>query len=231
MLAEKVWESARRTVPGFTASKLFWWYNMYAEVDHSVTPRPIYPADGRKIPALYSHPPTLHRRYEENFGNFPMFNFWGPKADIRSSEWIASCAIQEFDDHRPTLQLIYLPHLDYNLQRLGPDDPLIWEDVGAVDRVAGQIIEHVRSRGADVMVVSEYGIEPVTGHVDINVVLREQGLLRVRETLGWELLDAGASRAFAVADHQIAHVYVKDPTGPQGQTADGVGAWHRAGAR
>jgi hypothetical protein len=30
-----------------------------------------------------------------------------------------------------------------------------------------------------------------------------------REPLGWETLDCGASRAFAVADHQIAHVYVR----------------------
>jgi predicted AlkP superfamily pyrophosphatase or phosphodiesterase len=183
---------------------------MYADVDYSVTLRPIYPADGRKIPALYSHPADLYKKYEASIGEFPMFHFWGPKADIRSSEWIADCAIQEFDDHRPTLQLVYLPHLDYNLQRIGPDDPAIWRDVQDIDRVVGRIVDHVRSGGADVIVLSEYGIEPASCHVDINVVLREQGLLRVRETLGWEMLDAGASRAFAVADHQIAHVYVSD---------------------
>ena len=207
---EKVWDLAKRTVSGFRSSQLFWWYNMYADVDYSVTLRPIYPADGRKIPALYSHPADLHKKYESSIGEFPMFHFWGPKADIRSSEWIAECAIQEFDDHRPTLQLVYLPHLDYNLQRIGPDDPAIWKDVQDIDRVVGRIVDHVRSGGADVIVLSEYGIEPASHHVDINVVLREQGLLRVRETLGWEMLDAGASRAFAVADHQIAHVYVSD---------------------
>jgi hypothetical protein len=34
--------------------------------------------------------------------------------------------------------------------------------------------------------------------------------LRVREELGLEQLDPGASAAFAVSDHQVAHVYVKD---------------------
>jgi predicted AlkP superfamily pyrophosphatase or phosphodiesterase len=77
--------------------------------------------------------------------------------------------------------------------------------------VAGALADHARGRGAEVVVVSEYGIEEATGHVLINRALREAGLLAVQETLGWELLDAGASRAFAVADHQLAHVYVRDP--------------------
>jgi len=207
---EKVWEAAREKVEGFSCSQLFWWYNMYASVDHSVTLRPIYPADGRKIPALYSQPATLCRDYEQMLGPFPMFNFWGPKADIRSSQWIADCARQEFDDNSPLLQLVYLPHLDYNLQRLGPDDPSIQADVAEIDRVAGGLIDHVRQSGAEILVVSEYGVEKVEGHVDINRVLRQRGYLEVRETLEWEMLDCGASRAFAVADHQIAHVYVSE---------------------
>jgi hypothetical protein len=39
--------------------------------------------------------------------------------------------------------------------------------------------------------------------------LREAGLIETRTELGRDMLDAGASEAFAVADHQIAHVYVK----------------------
>jgi len=208
---EKVWQAAQRMVPEFTCAQLFWWYNMYAEVDFSVTPRPIYPADGRKIPGLYSHPSALQTTLTEKLGGFPFFNFWGPKADIHSSDWIAACAREVFDAQRPTLSLVYLPHLDYNLQRLGPNDPRILDDVRSIDRVAGKLIDHLRAGGADIMVVSEYGIEQADGHVHINKVLREAGYLSVQETLGWELLDFGASRAFAVADHQVAHVYVRDP--------------------
>ncbi len=208
---EKVWDAARQQLPDFDCAQLFWWYNMYASVDYSVTPRPVYPADGRKIPALYSHPAALHRDLEARLGPFPFFNFWGPKSDIASTEWIAACARQVFDNHRPALELVYLPHLDYNLQRIGPHDARIWADVAAVDRAAGELITHVRAAGAEVMVVSEYGIETATGHIDINRVLREHGYLAVRETLGWELLDFGASRAFATVDHQVAHVYVREP--------------------
>jgi predicted AlkP superfamily pyrophosphatase or phosphodiesterase len=208
---EKVWERLRRERPGFTCAKIFWWYNMYSSADWSITPRPIYPADGRKIPALYSHPAGLHEELETRLGSFPFFNFWGPKADIRSSRWIAECALSVFRRYRPDLSLIYLPHLDYNLQRLGPDHPAIAGDVAEIDRVAGALIDGLRADGADILVVSEYGILPVERPIAINRILRERGWLAVRETLGWELLDPGASRAFAVADHQIAHVYVANP--------------------
>ncbi len=208
---EKVWHTARQRDKTFTCAKMFWWYNMYADVDYSVTPRPIYPADGRKIMAVYSAPSDLGTQLVDELGPFPMFNFWGPAADIRSSEWIAASARRVFDLHRPSLNLVYLPHLDYNLQRLGPEDPAIHADIQAIDRVAGELIDHVRAAGADVMVVSEYGIEQASGHVPVNQLLREQGYLAVRETLDWELLDAGASRAFALADHQVAHIYIQNP--------------------
>ncbi len=207
----KVWDKLKQADSSFRVSKLFWWYNMYANVDFSMTPRPHYPADGRKVMDLYSWPKGLHQAIEEKIGKFPFFNFWGPKAGIESSDWIAKAAALEFDINKPDLQLVYLPHLDYNLQRLGPDNPLIWQDVAAIDRVAGTLIEHVKSQGSEVMVVSEYGIETVDTPIAINQILRHQGYIEVRESLTWELLDTGASRAFAVADHQFAHIYIKDP--------------------
>ena len=208
---EKVWEAGRRMDPGFTCAKLFWWYNIYSSADWSVTPRPLYPADGRKIPDIYTEPPELRPGLTERLGPFPLFNFWGPTADIRSSRWIAECARHVYDTQRPTLTLVYLPHLDYNLQRLGPDDPRIHEDLGEIDAVCGELIEHVQRDGTRVVVLSEYGITRVRGPVHINRVLRRAGLLRVKPELGREMLDAGASDAFAVADHQVAHVYVRRP--------------------
>ncbi|MDA2928870.1 alkaline phosphatase family protein [Acidobacteria bacterium AH-259-O06] len=213
---EKVWETARRRDPNVTCAKMFWWYNMYSSADFSVTPRPMYPADGRKIPDIYSHPTALGDRLRGEIGEFPFFHFWGPKADILSSNWIAEAGMRVFDWQSPTLTLIYLPHLDYNLQRLGPDQPAIRKDLNAIDQVCGKLINHFRESGTRVIVLSEYGISPVDGAVHINRILREAGLIRVRLELGLEVLDAGASEAFAVADHQVAHVYVRDP----GKTAD-----------
>ena len=208
---EKVWETARRRDPACTTAKVFWWYNMYSSAEWSVTPRPIYRADGLKVVDIYSHPADLRDRLVAEHGAFPFFNFWGPQADIRSSEWIADTSISVDRWYSPTLLLVYLPHLDYNLQRLGPGDPRVREDVRAIDKVCGRLIAHCRERGRRVIAVSEYGLVPVSGPVHINRVLREAGLLAIRDELGTDTLDAGASEAFAVADHQIAHVYVRNP--------------------
>lgn len=209
---ERVYQAARQRHPGFSTAKLFWWYNMYAPVEWSVTPRPCYPADGRKIFDSYSEPPELKDELQRQLGVFPLHRFWGPGANIESSRWIAQASVEVLRRFRPTLTLVYLPHLDYNLQRLGPNAPQIAEDVRAVDAEAGRVIDAAAELGAEVVVLSEYGIVEVCRPIHINRILREAGWLRVRrEITGWETLDAGASRAFAVADHQVAHVYVKRP--------------------
>ncbi len=208
---EKLWETARRRDPAFTCAKLFWWYNMYSSADVSVTPRPMYPADGRKIPDIYTQPAALREELNASLGAFPLFRFWGPKADIVSSRWIKDCALHILRTRRPTLTLVYLPHLDYDLQKVGPDAPTIPAAVAAIDALAGEIIDEAERHDAAVVVLSEYGITAVKRTAFLNRVLREAGLLAVREELGRELLDAGASEAFAVCDHQVAHVYVRRP--------------------
>lgn len=208
---ERVFQTARARDPQHTTAKMFWWYNMHADVDWSVTPRPSYPADGRKIPDIYSEPEELRDELQRKLGRFPLFSFWGPTADIKSTQWIADASVEIFRQHSPSLLLVYLPHLDYNLQRLGPHHPDISQDIRDVDREAGKLIAAAQRNGAEVLVLSEYGITEVSRPVHINRMLRENGLLKVRrEALGWETLDAGASRAFAVADHQVAHVYLND---------------------
>jgi len=208
--APKFWDVARRHDPQFTFANLFGWFNMYSTADISITPRPMYPADGRKIPDVYTEPPALRAEIQQSLGTFPLFEFWGPRTSINSTRWIAESAKHVEERFRPTLTFVYLPHLDYNLQRLGPDAPAIAADLGAVDGIAGDLIDFYQARDVQVIVLSEYGIVPVDKPVHLNRVLREAGLLRVREELGLELLDPGASAAFAVADHQVAHVYVND---------------------
>src|SRR5688572_12751584 len=109
---ERLWQAGRSRDPGYTTAKMFWWYNMYADVEWSMTPRPSYPADGRKVFDSYSQPPELRHRLQEKFGVFPLLKFWGPGTDITSSRWIAEASIDVFKEHHPTLMLVYLPHLD-----------------------------------------------------------------------------------------------------------------------
>ncbi len=205
-----LWDAARRELPGFSCANLFWWYNMYCGADTAVTVRPMYPADGRKIPDIYTSPADLREELNQQLGQFPLFNFWGPMADIRSSRWIADAALRVMEQDDPSLTLVYLPHLDYPLQKLGPDHPSIADELQQIDALCGELIDAAEARDAAVVVLSEYGIEAVDQPVHLNRALRQAGLLKVREELGLELLDAGAGDAFAVADHQVAHVYVKD---------------------
>ncbi len=208
----KIWDMARSLDSSFTCANLFWWYNMYSSVDYAVTPRPLYPADGRKIPDIYTQPAEMRSHLTKDLGQFPLFNFWGPNTNIASSQWIADSAKWTEERYNPTLTLVYLPHLDYGLQRLGTKNSLIHKDLQEIDAICGDLIAYYEARNAQVVVLSEYGITDVSRPVHLNRVLREQGLLTVREELGRELLDCGASKAFAVADHQVAHIYVNDPS-------------------
>lgn len=211
---EKIWDAGKKRDAAFTCAKMFWWYNMYATADWTATPRPMYPADGRKIPDHYAQPPELHDELDAKLGQFPLFTFWGPMADISSSDWITKATLHVMETRSPTLTLTYLPHLDYNLQRLGPDldHPRLQEDLREIDALCGQLIDHADQTGQRVVVVSEYGITPAADAIHINRALRKAGLIQVRpEEFGREILDAGASEAFALSDHQIAHIYVKDP--------------------
>ncbi len=208
--AESVWETARKRDPSFTCCNMFWWYNMYSTADYTVTPRPQYKADGRKIPDIHTHPPELRGLLQDKLGQFPLFNFWGPASSIVSSRWIAEASMMTHEKFDPTLTLIYLPHLDYALQKLGPEHPYIPKHVREIDSVIGRLIDFFDKKSVRIILLSEYGIEPVDSAIFINRFLREQGALTVRLESGGELLDAGASDAFAVADHQIAHVYIRN---------------------
>jgi len=213
---EKVWEAGKRRDPGFTCANMFWWYNMYSSVDVSATPRPMYPADGRKIPDHYADPPELRDELNGKLGAFPLFSFWGPATSVVSSRWITEATLYVRRTRRPTLTLCYLPHLDYGLQKWGPDlsNPRICQDLAEVDQLAGELIDAANRDGDRVIVVSEYGIVPVLGAVHINRLLREAGLFRFRMEMGREIFDPGLSRAFALADHQLAHIYLQHGTDP-----------------
>jgi predicted AlkP superfamily pyrophosphatase or phosphodiesterase len=207
---EKLWESARAAQPGYRAANVCWWYAMGASTDLLVTPRPVYHADGRKSPDCYTRPPSLRDELTAELGTFPLFQYWGPTATIESSRWIIGAARRVLKTEKPDLLLVYVPHLDYDLQRFGPDSPQAVEAARVVDAELAPLLADAEAAGATVVALSEYGITNVSRSVDINRVLRTEGLLEVYTQAGMEYLDPWASRAFAVADHQVAHVYVAD---------------------
>jgi predicted AlkP superfamily pyrophosphatase or phosphodiesterase len=207
---ELLYEAAKKQVPRFTCAKIFWWFNMGAPVDWSITPRPFYCADGLKVLATYSSPSNFGARLESEFGSFPFFEFWGPKSGLASSRWIANVTMQTLERERPTLTMAYLPHLDYNFQRYGPNDARSRQALSELDGLVGDLMDAAEANATAVVAVSEYGIDAVDTPVHVNRALRNAGFLKVRESPRGEELDPFASDAFALADHQVAHVYTRD---------------------
>lgn len=244
----KIWDELRKQSEIVNRKSsivnLFWWFNMYSTADYSITPRPMYPADGRKVFDIYSWPYSIRTEIKRDLGEFPFFGFWGPAAGIKTppgaadcaTRWIAESAKWIETKYQPTLNLVYLPHLDYNLQRHGPYatargcpqpqhpqtdgraagegtrapqiNPAIVPDLQAIDAIVGDLIDFFSKSGVQVVLLSEYGITNVDTPVHLNRIFRQQGWLTVKDELGREILDAGASRVFAVADHQVAHIYL-----------------------
>ena len=208
-LVEKPTLIDRLQKDGFNVANLFWWYNMGSGARWSLTPRPEYPADGRKIPSVYGEPAELPVKMQQELGTFPLFDFWGPRAGITSTRWIVDSALKIASDEDPDLLLVYLPHLDYDDQRYGPDSSQAEQSRLELDRELHRLLEGCRGKGAEAMVLSEYGIEAVDRPIFPNRCLAEAGELDVQVTSHGDLLDVHRSRAFAVCDHQVAHVYVQ----------------------
>lgn len=217
--AEPLYVTARRRAAergrAFRTAKLFWWFNQGAAVDLSVTPKPHYGADGSKVFGISGDPPGLADGLEADLGPFPFRAFWGPGSGLASTAWIARAAATVLEargrgEGPPDLTLVYLPHLDYDPQRFGPSGSDMPRLVRELDDACAPLLDAARARGAHVWVVGEYGHSDVARPVLLNRTLRRAGLLEVRPGPFGEGLDTFRSRAFAVCDHQLAHVYVKD---------------------
>lgn len=208
---DKLWDAARRAHPGYTVANICWWYAMGADTDITVTPRPVYYADGRKEPDCYTRPPALHDELTDKFGTFPLFHFWGPGADLVSSQWIIDATRHILGTRHPDLALCYLPHLDYDLQRYGPDDPRSHRAAAELDRAMAPSWTTPAARAAPSSPSPNTASPASTGPSTSTGPCAAAGLLEVHTQDGMEYLDPMASRAFAVADHQLAHIYVRRP--------------------
>ena len=205
----RFWQQANCLVQGdklyddFETAKMFWWFNQSAKATYSATPKPHYGCDGSKVFDILDHTGC---ELQKNLGPFPFFSFWGPGAGLPSSRWIAEATALVMRKQQPQLTLCYLPHLDYDFQRLPIHDPA---RVAEVDTCAGTVIDAAEQIGAKVVVVSEYGLISANRPVHINRQLRDAGWLGVRQGPFGEMLMPGESEVFAIADHQLAHVYVR----------------------
>lgn len=205
--APRLWEVARQSKPDFTSAMLFWQNGLGASTDLLLTPAPIHKHHGGMLESCYGKPDDLYSSLVARLGGFKLRHYWGPFTSVKSSQWIARATVEVMARFRPSLLLTYLPHLDYNQQRWGPSDERMRRDLGQFDALLGELLQAARRHDYDVLVVSEYGMHDVKGEVPLNRLLRREGLLRTRTVAGGEYLDYARSLAFAMVDHQAAHVF------------------------
>jgi predicted AlkP superfamily pyrophosphatase or phosphodiesterase len=212
--SEKIWDTLKSKNNMLKTALLFWQNSMYSNNDYIVTPRPIHLENGQMDMWCYSKPVNYYEKISKEVGEFNLMNYWGPFASIRSSEWITKSVQYTIKNHRPNLLYAYFPQLDYTAQKFGHSSSQVSDDLKQIDIYIGNIIEKVKE--ADIfdethfLLLSEYGFNDVKDAIPINRILREKGLLQVRTINGKEYIDYEYSDAFAVVDHQIAHIYINN---------------------
>ena len=222
--APRLWDRLAAARPGLRTAAWFLLQSKHATADLVCLPAPRHNPDGTETMWCHTNPEPLYAALRESLGEFPLHKFWGPVAGIESSRWIARSFVAAARSRPPHAAWVYLPHLDYAAQRTGPDSPPAHAACGEFDAEIAALVEGfagiVGREGLTVLVVGEYAIRPVTRAVCPNRILREAGLLAVTAAATGELLDIAGSAAWALADHQVAHVYLRD--GGEGGLRDRV---------
>ncbi|MBN2295725.1 MAG: alkaline phosphatase family protein [Pirellulales bacterium] len=225
ILAPQLWEVLAKRRPGTTSAVWFPLHSKQCTAEYVCTPAPVHNPDGSESLWCYTRPEELYGTLRDELGHFPLKNFWGPLANIDSTAWIVDSAVVAARRFQPDFFYIYLPHLDYEAQRYGPDSPQAKDAVEEIDRQIERLFDGIGEAYGDVedekntvwLVAGEYAITPVDHVTYPNRMLREAGLLEVHEIDDGEHLDLANSRAWAMADHQFSHVFVADPDSANGR--------------
>jgi predicted AlkP superfamily pyrophosphatase or phosphodiesterase len=210
--AERIWDLIKKKRPYSRTAVLFGQQTMYSNADFVVTPRPLHMAD-EMIKWCYSRPPGYYEELKSKFGEFNLASYWGPLASQESSGWIVRAALYTLEYQRPNFMFVYIPHADYSAQKFGKNSKAMQNDLKKADEFVGNIVQKVADLGIEnetlFIVFSEYSFNDVKASVPLNQKLRDASLLATRNIHEKEYLDLEYSNAFAMVDHQIAHIYVK----------------------
>lgn len=191
------------------------WFPMLSKrcgAQYVCMPAPEHNPDGSESLWCYTKPAELYGELLDQIGHFPLKHFWGPLANIQSSNWIARSACLVAGQYRPQLFYVYIPHLDYAAQKEGPESPAAARAVDELDALLGELNQQMLQafkQEVDWLIASEYTIVPVSHITYPNRVLRELGLLEIYDGAG-EQLDLTRSRAWSMVDHQFSHLFVRD---------------------
>ena len=209
----RVWSLLKKSNPKFKTAVLFWQNSLYTDADIVITPKPIH-LEKEMLSWCYSKPVDFYEEIVKEYGEFDLSSYWGPFASIKSSKWIINSAKHTIQKHKPDLIMVYIPHLDYAGLKYGPQSNEFKASLIEVDELIGDLHNFLFSKNFlndyEIMLVSEYSFEEVRRSISPNVILRDEGLLSTRKINEKHYIDFEFSKAFAMVDHQIAHVYIKN---------------------
>jgi len=209
----RIWDILKKLKPELKIAVLFFQNSLYINSDIIITPKPIH-LENQLVMWCYSKPISYYEEIVETLGEFDLRSYWGPFASIKSSQWIASAAQYTIEKQRPDLILVYLPHLDYAAQKNGPQSEEFRQSMIEVDQIVGELMSFLESKNLteqyEIILTSEYNFNQVNHSLSPNIILRENDLLATRKIGGKEYVDYEYSKAFAMTDHQVAHVFVKN---------------------
>jgi predicted AlkP superfamily pyrophosphatase or phosphodiesterase len=210
----RIWEGFREK--GGRAGMMFWQQSLGEDVDLVLSPAPIHKHHGGMIQDCYCHPSDLYKNLCDEIGEeFKLRHYWGPLANAKVGDWIASATehVINNDEIAPELLFVYLPSLDYDLQRFGPKHLKSQKALEVTLKQIEKIVAASQNRGDEAIIFGDYAItETPNGAVFPNKILLEAGFFKTRSVNSMLYPDLYGSRAFAMVDHQIAHVYIKDKT-------------------
>ena len=212
---ERIWDVLKKKNNDIKTAVLFWQNTMFANSDYVITPRPIHLENGSMDMWCYSRPPNYYEEVAQNIGEFDLYSYWGPFSSFKSTEWISKSVEYTLEKITPNVLFAYLPQLDYTCQKYGPNSSQASEDLKKIDEIVNSILKRIEKLGlideTEFMLFSEYAFNDVSGGIPVNRILRESGLLATRTIKDKEYIDFEYSKAFAVVDHQVAHIFVNKP--------------------
>ena len=207
---KRIWEGFRKK--GNSVGQICWQQAIGNDSDLILTPAPIHKHHGGMIQDFYARPHGLYKHLcDKQKKTFNLHSYWGPFTSSASTEWIANATIELLKSGKAAdLQLAYLPHLDYEMQKSGPDSKASEKEFAKLENILERLFAAAKFADYEILIFGDYAITDAKEAVFPNKILRDAGLFSTREVRGALYPDIYSSQAFAMVDHQVAHVYISD---------------------
>ena len=209
MPRQRLWDNLRSR--GGRVAVLFHQQSLGDTADIVLSPAPIHKHGGGMVEAFQAKPARLPEELGQAVSStFHLRHYWGPLASAEAGAYCAEATAAVMELYAPELVMTYLPDMDYCLQREGPQGKHVESELGQLANHIRYLLDAADELGYEAVIWGDYSIVPVSRVVYPNRALLKAGLFAVREVNGRQYQNLYEAKAFAMTDHQVAHVFVED---------------------